>query len=94
MTRAQRKLLYDLTRVQPGESRELFSRLSSGQYTKLCKNIDDRVNAFLNRLIESEWPYILIPSIRPQAIGDKPLPGQVSAHQPVYSSVFRNSLVL
>ena len=28
------------------------------QVSKLCKDIDERVNAFLNRPIEGDWPYL------------------------------------
>src|SRR4051812_44467549 len=28
------------------------------QVSKLCKDIDERVNAFLDRLLEAEWPYL------------------------------------
>ena len=32
--------------------------ISKSQVSKLCKEIDERVNAFLNRPIEGEWPYL------------------------------------
>src|SRR5829696_8594563 len=32
--------------------------ISKSQVSKLCKDIDERVNAFLNRPIEGEWPYL------------------------------------
>ncbi len=32
--------------------------ISKSQVSKLCKDIDDRVNAFLDRPIEGEWPYL------------------------------------
>jgi hypothetical protein len=31
--------------------------ISKSQVSKLCKEIDDRVNAFLDRPLEGEWPY-------------------------------------
>ena len=31
---------------------------SKSQVSKLCKDIDERVNAFLNRPLEGEWPYL------------------------------------
>jgi putative transposase len=34
-----------------------LSRISKSQVSKLYKDIDERVNAFLERLIEGEWPY-------------------------------------
>src|ERR1700729_56672 len=32
--------------------------ISKSQVSKLCKDIDERVNAFLDRPIEGEWPYL------------------------------------
>lgn len=32
--------------------------ISKSQVSKLCKDIDDRVSAFLERPIEGEWPYL------------------------------------
>jgi putative transposase len=32
--------------------------ISKSQVSKLCKDIDERVNAFLDRSIEGEWPYL------------------------------------
>jgi putative transposase len=32
--------------------------ISKSQVSKLCKDIDERVNAFLERPIEGEWPYL------------------------------------
>ena len=32
--------------------------ISKSQVSKLCEDIDERVNAFLDRLIEGEWPYL------------------------------------
>src|SRR6185437_2724871 len=34
--------------------------ISKSQVSKLCKDIDERVNAFLDRPIEGEWPYLWI----------------------------------
>ena len=34
-----------------------LSGISKSQVSKLCKDIDDRVNAFLDRPIHGEWPY-------------------------------------
>lgn len=31
---------------------------SKSQVSKLCKDIDERVNAFLDRPIDGEWPYL------------------------------------
>ena len=32
--------------------------ISKSQVSKLCKDIDERVNAFLDRPLEGEWPYL------------------------------------
>ena len=32
--------------------------ISKSQVSKLCKELDDRVNAFLDRPLEGEWPYL------------------------------------
>src|SRR5213080_4960135 len=32
--------------------------ISKSQVSKLCKDIDERVNAFLDRPLDSEWPYL------------------------------------
>uniref|UniRef100_E6PDP2 Transposase of ISCARN47, IS256 family n=3 Tax=mine drainage metagenome TaxID=410659 RepID=E6PDP2_9ZZZZ len=34
--------------------------ISSSQVSRLCAEIDERVNAFLNRPIEGDWPYLWI----------------------------------
>src|SRR5262249_53294044 len=35
-----------------------LSGISKSQVSKLCKDIDERVNAFLDRSLASEWPYL------------------------------------
>src|SRR5258706_38558 len=35
-----------------------LSGISKSQVSKLCKDIDERVNAFLDRSLEGEWPYL------------------------------------
>lgn len=35
-----------------------LSGISKSQVSKLCKDIDERVNAFLRRPMEGEWPYL------------------------------------
>jgi putative transposase len=35
-----------------------LSGISKSQVSKLCKDIDERVNAFLNRPLEGDWPYL------------------------------------
>jgi len=35
-----------------------LSGISKSTVSKLCKEIDERVNAFLERPIEGEWPYL------------------------------------
>src|SRR6201995_3671979 len=35
-----------------------LSGISKSQFSKLCKEIDERVNAFLDRPLTGEWPYL------------------------------------
>ena len=35
-----------------------MSGISRSSVSKLCKDIDDRVNAFLRRPLDGEWPYL------------------------------------
>jgi transposase-like protein len=35
-----------------------LSGISKSQLSKLCKDIDERVNAFLDRPLDGEWPYL------------------------------------
>jgi putative transposase len=35
-----------------------LSGISKSQVSKLCKDIDERVNSFLDRPIDGEWPYL------------------------------------
>jgi transposase-like protein len=35
-----------------------LSGISKSQVSKLCKEIDERVGAFLNRPLEGDWPYL------------------------------------
>ena len=35
-----------------------LSGISKSTVSKLCKEIDERVNAFLERPLEGEWPYL------------------------------------
>src|SRR5690606_11650286 len=37
-----------------------MSGVSKSQVSRLCEEIDDRVNAFLNRPIEGDWPYLWV----------------------------------
>ena len=37
-----------------------MSGISKSQVSRLCTDIDERVNAFLNRPIEGDWPYLWI----------------------------------
>ncbi len=32
--------------------------ISKSQVSRLCVEIDERVNAFLTRLLEGDWPYL------------------------------------
>src|SRR5689334_4305022 len=35
-----------------------LSGISKSRVSRLCKDIDERVNAFLERPLEGEWPYL------------------------------------
>jgi putative transposase len=35
-----------------------LSGISESQVSKLCNDIDERVNAFLDRLLDGEWTYL------------------------------------
>jgi len=35
-----------------------LSGISKSQVSKLCKDIDERVNAFLDRPLDGEWSYL------------------------------------
>ncbi len=35
-----------------------MDRISKSQVSRLCGEIDERVNAFLARPIEGDWPYL------------------------------------
>ncbi|MDP3427143.1 MAG: transposase, partial [Humidesulfovibrio sp.] len=35
-----------------------LSGISKSQVSKLCKDIDERVNVFLSRPLEGDWPYV------------------------------------
>ena len=35
-----------------------MSGISKSRVSKLCKDIDERVNAFLRRPLDGEWPYL------------------------------------
>ena len=37
-----------------------LSGISKSTVSKLCKDIDERVNAFLDRPLEGDWPYLWI----------------------------------
>jgi transposase-like protein len=42
------------------------SGVSKSQVSRLCEEIDDKVNAFLERPIEGEWPYLWIDGTYPK----------------------------
>jgi hypothetical protein len=49
----------ELTKAEASkEIDRLQAKTGWGQVSKLCKDIDERVNAFLDRPIEGEWPYL------------------------------------
>ncbi len=35
-----------------------MSGISKSQVSRLCAEIDDKVQTFLNRLLEGDWPYV------------------------------------
>jgi transposase-like protein len=35
-----------------------LSGISKSQVSKLCKDIDERIHAFLDRPLAGEWPYL------------------------------------
>ena len=43
-----------------------MSGISKSQVSRLCEEIDDKVNAFLERPIEGEWPYLWIDATYPK----------------------------
>jgi len=52
--------------------------ISKSQVSRLCVEIDERVDAFLNRPLEGEWPYVWLDAtyikvrrkaIRPPTVG-------------------------
>jgi putative transposase len=43
-----------------------MSGVSKSQVSRLCDEIDERVNAFLDRPIEGDWPYLWIPALLPR----------------------------
>jgi hypothetical protein len=43
-----------------------LSGISKSQVSKLCKDIDERVNAFLDRPIDGEWPYLWLDATYPE----------------------------
>jgi len=42
-----------------------LSGISKSQVSKLCKDIDEPVNAFLDWPLDGEWPYLFCGSMRP-----------------------------
>jgi hypothetical protein len=46
-----------------------MSGVSKSQVSRLCEEIDERVNAFLQRPVEGEWPYIWIDAAYSNASG-------------------------
>ena len=43
--------------VKTGYSIGILRRMEIRKVSKLCKDIDERVNAFLGRPLKGEWPY-------------------------------------
>jgi putative transposase len=49
----------DARRRRSGQGSRLAG-ISKSQVARLCEEIDERVKAFLSRLIEGSWPYVWI----------------------------------
>ena len=46
--------------------------ISKSQVSKLCKDIDERVSAFLERPLEGEWPYLWLDATYLKAARGRP----------------------
>jgi putative transposase len=46
-----------------------LSGLSKSSVSKLCKDIDERVNAFLMRPLSGAWPYLWLDAAYLKAVG-------------------------
>ena len=44
-----------------------LSGISKSQVSKLCKEIDERVKAFLERPLEGDWPYLWLDADLPES---------------------------
>ena len=49
-----------------------LSGISKSQVSKLCKEIDERVHAFLDRPLAGEWPYLWLDANLPEAARGRP----------------------
>src|SRR5437762_4223612 len=49
-----------------------LSGISKSQVSKLCKDIDERVHAFLDRPLAGEWPYLWLDATYPEATRGRP----------------------
>src|SRR5690242_19648920 len=49
-----------------------LSGISKSQVSKLCKEIDERVHAFLDRPLAGEWPYLWLERHLPEAARGRP----------------------
>jgi putative transposase len=49
-----------------------MSGISTSQVSRLCVDIDERVNAFLSRPIEGDWPYLWIRRHLREVAGGRP----------------------
>jgi putative transposase len=43
-----------------------LSGISKSQVSKLCEDIDERVNGFLDRPLDGEWPYLWLDANLPK----------------------------
>jgi len=56
MFRVYRRAVDDLVKAMG------MSGISKSQVSRLCAEIDERVNAFLDRPLEGDWPYLWLDS--------------------------------
>jgi transposase-like protein len=57
-----------------------LSGISKSQVSKLCKDIDERVNAFLDWPLDGEWPYLWLDATHLKVCDGGPLAQALSAH--------------
>jgi hypothetical protein len=55
--------------------------ISKSQVSKLCRDIDERVNTFLDRPLEGEWPYLWLDATGPWPRAGEAGPGAEAARR-------------